>query len=270
MKKALGIMVAGLLLFGLAGQGMAAFSTLDLVRTIYDPSSASTTEIGSDLGANALTTAGAYTANTYVGDHLATSLFSDPAATLEVSYYALNGSTSAWVTGSTTDTAQKLLLHKNTNLSGLSTSLLGYYAGLSTISGTASSVLGSTAVGNNSYYQLAENNGTGVGTFASALSNISPSHTDATISLAALTTNGYVDSTLWYFLYNNNTGTVGTEVVTIRTFLTDSATSTNIDKNGTYIATEIDPQAPTVPIPPSLLLLAPGLLGLIGVRSRRA
>ena len=62
MKKILGIMVAGLLLLGFAGQSMAAFATGDLIRVVYD----STNQYVTDLGS--LNSLEALTSTTQVGD----------------------------------------------------------------------------------------------------------------------------------------------------------------------------------------------------------
>jgi hypothetical protein len=74
--------------------------------------------------------------------------------------------------------------------------------------------------------------------------------------LNALGSGGFVDQKLYFFNFTSpaNPATAGTQVATIRTMADGS--------------TIINPASPVVPIPPSVLLLGSGLLGLIGLRRR--
>ena len=258
-KRFLLTLAVAFLVMGFSGQSFAYFGNLELIRAIYDPSVLSLTEVGSDLGAKAFTTSGAYGNNIFTGNNVNTSSFADAASTLRVSYFAQSTGIVAtndfWMTAAATDTSYSMKSRQSSTLTTAENSLLTYYGTFGTPSATVVKNVSPA------YYQLMD--AATVGSMKGTLNT--PYH--ATISLAKLATVGYVDTNLYYFDYNNaNSGNpAGTLVATIRTFLTSDGRT--VDLAGTQIATMINPNA--VPVPPSLLLFGSSLLGLVGIRRFR-
>lgn len=267
MSKLVIPFAVALLVFGMAGASFASFGDLELIRTIYDPSTTNTTEIGSDLGTYAKTTSGAYGSNQYVGTNVATSSFADAVSTLKISYFAKSGSISGstktdnyWITDFNPTQAMKG--KASSTIFGAVGNVQTYYNTTSAGAVTANGTTGATG----SYWLQLDNNGNNLGTMrntVSAQAAAADKSIDATVSLAALATKGYVDTNLFYYNYNNSqTSMPGTLVATIRTFLTSDGKTVSL--TGNQIATVINYSQ--VPVPPSLLLFGSSLLGLIGVR----
>ncbi len=267
MKKILaGTMVAGMLLFGFAGQGKAAFSTTTgapghVIQVVYDSTYEYATDLGSLSSLEAVTSTTVLAGSQFTGTLDGTALASSTNfAGLTVAYY---------VQGSSSTTSNITYLGAPVSsgaltASGISRSTVN--GNLDNINLTYASNLISTTqtakyakANGNGFYYLAENNGTVDGTYNSFVNG------GAESSLAALaTTGGYVDFNLYGFSNSiaTNAGT-GT--------LTDNSSGQALDIRTLVVngvgETEIVAQS-AVPVPPSLLLLAPGLLGLIGIRRK--
>ncbi|OPY70232.1 MAG: hypothetical protein A4E57_00646 [Syntrophorhabdaceae bacterium PtaU1.Bin034] len=261
MKKLLGMMAGAALLLGMATQSMAAFEDLKLIRTLYDRSASVTAEIGTDLGVDLTTVSGA---SGDVGSLVALSSFTglSSLSSFVVSYYGFNDAVlneaDYWITG-TADVAPVLLARKGVTLQGIGMQLQDYYAQTGGIADKSHA---------KAYESAFDVNGTAFGTFGNTLAAGS---LVANIYLADLATGDhYVDSYLYFFDYNNRQSgsTTGVQVAQIRTYMTAGADGNYDTLFDNFIGTTINPSA--VPVPASLLLFAPGLLGLIGLRRRNA
>jgi hypothetical protein len=232
--------MAAALLLGFTGASMAAMSNLELYMVVY--TSTGSVETITDLGTIGeeidLSSQGLVLSSVDALSDL--SVYGDGTtySNLRVAYFALNNTSStdeAWVTGDTTRLSRGF-----TNYIKNFTYVATYYSDLDegeTLIGTKS------GTGINSYYYIMDSNGTSPGTFG----NFSL-ETNGEVSLATLASVGYVDQILYY--YTSTGSTTGVVAAVIRTYA-----------NGDVV---INP----VPVPPGLLLLAPGLLGLIGLRKR--
>lgn len=232
--------MATALLLGLTGVSMAAMSNLELYMVVYNSTSTGTVETITDLGTIGgeinLSSQGLVLSSVDALSDLSIYGSGTTYSNLTVAYFAYNDTSAtdeAWITGDSTRNARGF-----NNMNTAYGILTPYYSNLDE---------GETLVGeksaNGSYYTTMDFNGTRIGTFYnfSALG-------DGEVSLATLATVGYVDQTLYY--YTSTGSTTGIVAATIRTYA-----------NGDVV---INP----VPAPPGLLLLAPGLLGLIGLRKR--
>jgi hypothetical protein len=277
MKKFLASIAAGAMIFS-AGQALAYFEDLQLIRTVY--STSGVVEVGSDLGAGVDTFAVApgfvpptSPVNEFRGDLIDLTTFDGPLSSLVVGYWAHNyGLGNAgepgrdfYATGLLTTT------FGGTDTDGLNMAGKKQQTADATYNATQgvySSIGGSTVVVNpkttmNSYYVAFDKSTNASGRMGDNV--LADSIGEMTVSLAALATQGYVDQLLYYFDYDGSATTkAGVEVAVIRTFLTSDGTT--IDLNGDKIATVINP----VPIPAAGWLLGSGLLALIGIRRRNA
>lgn len=284
MKKFIAGFAVGATMLAGAGQALAYFEDLHLIRSIY--TSTGQKEVGSDLGLGLSTTAltpynvtwpgqpnpaGTSTGVTaltpdYRGDLVSLSDFDAGLPTLRVAYWAhdaanrdfyATGFLTTGYGGTDGDGLGLLGLKQNTADATYNTTQNFYNTGA-----TATTVV-KDRLTLGSYWKTFEKGAeTSVG---SMNANLTAQSFEMTLSLAALQTNGYVDQLLYYFDYNGSQSTKqGVEVAVIRTFLTSDGTT--IDLNGTKIATVINPSA--VPIPAAGWLLGSGLLALIGIRRR--
>ena len=271
--KLLGLLLAALLVLGFAGQGMATttFGPDSMIRTYYDSAlSGSSTETATNMNTSLLTSA-TYSAGV-IGDVIGSSLLPS-FSTAKVSYWGYSGlntsSDQYWVSnngsapkigGGQSDGLGANIDVANGGFSGVVPNYNGAAGAVGSVSGAPNSI---TIARANGYYGGSEGTGSAQGSF---FSTMTPAQ--ASISLAALATTGYVDTTFWYFNYNGSQSAVsGVSLATLRTYRADANGSENFT-GGLYVATEIIPSA--VPIPPSVLLLGSGLLGLIGLRRRSA
>lgn len=244
MKKLLGILVALMLVLGMAGQSMAAFSTnLELFRITYTTGSAY--EVISDLGTIGTTFAtngsgvisNTYTnlaggSNAWYGNSSAN--FSTSTPNLYVAYLAFDVTSNAfYLSGNAGGQPGGI----NDPSSALYTFTQGQGSGSSTITQQRT-------VASNSYWQQINNSGNNTATFA----GFYPAATGE-----ALIGAGGATQSLYYFA-NGANGSAGLAAATI---------VTNADGS-----TSINPSA--VPIPAAVWLLGSGLLGLIGIRRRSA
>jgi hypothetical protein len=245
-KKILGIIAVAVLVLGFAGQSMAALTNSQLYRAIYRTDGTIETitnmgTIGADINLSGINQTGA-------GGTFTLDMFGSGASfnNLRVGYFAKDGPTTntglrqVWVTGDTTAPRGGY----NSMLTAFNTMGSSY----NVAEGATQSDVSKTNV--QSYWYVMDGNGTRIGTFGGFSGEI-----NGEASLAPLASGGYVDQTLYYFTSSSWGGSVpGTAGAVIRTYA-----------NGTTV---VNPNV--VPVPPSALLLIPGLLGLIGLRRRSA
>jgi len=273
MKKLIGIMAVGLLLFGFAGQSMATtaasagfFAAGDLIRVVYDTSynalgvpTGGTYETATDLGSVGSLTA--LTATTVVGDNF--TQFTNPAAynTLQVAYFVESGSitssSSPLYIGSTSATQPTPGSSASTLNGGMSNVLITY--GNATLLGTDSIQIKQSAT--NSYWGIMD--ASVPGSFSQFIGGgLGES------GLASLATGGNVQESLYGYYEGPGRGSnpITEGVLKMNNGQTlDVETFVNGSGQG---ESEIVVEGAPVPIPPSLLLLAPGLFGLIGLRKK--
>jgi hypothetical protein len=242
-KKFLGIIAAAVLILGFAGQSMAAMTNNQLYRIVYTTTGTveAITDLGTIGGEINLSAQGTIVGGGTAAFNRAQFGTGTEYNNLRVAYFASNNTSStdyAWATGNTTRLARGISQYQ-TGFSATS----NYYSGLTE---------GHTLLGDKdtqgSYYRSMDFNGTTLGSFnglsATGLGEV---------SLGALATTGYTDQTLYYFT-SLTSGVEGVPAAMIRTMA-----------NGSTI---VNPNP--VPVPPGVFLLAPGLLGLIGLRKRFA
>jgi hypothetical protein len=243
MKKIMMLLIAAVMLFGVSGQAMAAFSNGDLIQVVYQRGGSM--EVATDLGAFSATTAYAGSTMT-LGSNPFPTAGTGPFATaaqsdLYVAYYVA-GATNApvWVSGPAGG-------QTSGNRQGASAALLSTQVNAKYLS------LGGTQVqlaqsDPQSYYTKMDSGGTTLGGFSSFIPGM-----NGEVSLG---TTAYVDTYLYYYATPNANGAkAGVQVATIRTYA-----------NG---ATEMLGQVST-PIPASVMLLGSGLMGLVGMRRKQS
>ena len=244
MKKFLVIAAAALLMFGLTGQANAYFSTGDLIRVMYD--SQTGVEIGTDLGAiTTLQGASNYTLQAAgASNTVALSSFGATATwgQVDTAYFAESSSSvpgTGWIAAVTTPTDGSR--KGGSLLSGLNT-VMSYYTGL----GATATVSGSTT-NPSSYVDL----GLSGGNYGSFL-------TGSTNSYGAEVNNaiGGTQNLYSWALTSSNGNQAGTLVSSLSIVTLDGTTT-------------INPQTSATPIPPSVLLMGTGLLGLVGIGRRK-
>jgi hypothetical protein len=210
MKKLAVLAVAAMLVFSLAGQAAAYFEDFNLIRSIY--TTTGTLEVGSDLGADVRTFAVApgfvpptNPVNQYAGDLISLSTFDGPLSSLMIGYWAHGMATQDfWATGflttdyGGTDTDGLVMgARKQSTTDGVMNTTQGYYAAF----GAATGSLSKDELG--SYFKKFDGYGSAVGSMGNNMA--STASWEMTLSLADLSTNGYVDQLLYYFDYNGST-----------------------------------------------------------------
>jgi hypothetical protein len=248
VKKIMMFLAVTMLLLGVSGQAMAFFENGDLFRVVYFNGTGGTgtgTEYVTDLGSIA-----SFTSPSSANLSLNTSNFSLSNlgtganwANSYVAYFAVAPDLStAWVSG-----------NQGGQMNNGSAFGAGFLNGYFQLQGQAQLVGGQSvqiAQSNGaSYYTGMNINGSGVGVMGGFLNG------GGDANLAALaTTGGHVDQMLYFYSdpQNNHSGTPVT-AMNLRTFA-DGHTEFN---------------AGSVPIPPSVLLLGSGLLGLVGIGRKR-
>jgi hypothetical protein len=255
MKKLLGLFIAAMLVVGFAGQGMADFSDYQLIRVVYDTAydglgtpTGGTNEIATDLGTVSSLISGGVNQIVGGGANNFVQYSGTSWSSLRVVYFAISNSTDkdVWVSATTTPTSGN---RRFTAVSSEMGQVFTNYGGES-----APTTVVAAQSNANSYWKLLNDTGLGVGRLNQFFSTATSGNISE-VSLASIATDGYVDQILYFFNNGDVTGT-GVAVATLRT-MADGSTIINY-------------QAAAVPIPPSVLLLGAGLLGLIGIRRRTA
>lgn len=250
MKKFFGILVAAMLVAGLAGQASAAFTAnYTLVRAVYDVNydtngnaSIGSYEIATSLLEATSTAAlnSALSGSNVVlggGTNAFTNYTTADFANLRVAYFAVaNSPRDLWIAGEDQLTS---LTAKWGTASGAANQVITTYRNASTAASNATTVTVAESSASSYWNRL-------VTSFGGYLTT----GTADDVSLADLATIGYVDQTL-YFFDNSNSAISGAAVATLRTM-----------ENGSTVANP-------VPVPPALYLLGSGLIGLLGLRRKK-
>lgn len=237
MKKLATLLAAAAFMAVTAGNALAYFDDLSLVRVVYDSNSGATgKEVAYDLGNinTFLAGGGSFTTDSITADFGAVA-----PANLRVAYYAYDSSTSSiWLSAG--DTAPSVYDMAYTNINGAAlTSAYGNYKLTETDKGVTT--VGDAA----SFYTMFAAEGQQPGTMAGAFG---PGIGET--SLANLASG--VTQKL-YFFADADTAKAGELALNITT--TDTGTT-------------LTPAAAPVPIPPSFLLMGSGLLGMVGIRRK--
>lgn len=248
MKKIMMLLIVAVLMLGVSGQAMAAFTQGDLIQVVYQKGGSM--EVATDLGAFSATTLAsapqnvALTANPF--PVAGSGVFSGAAASdLQIAYYVVGpGATTFWTSGP--EAGQTSGARQGTAVQTMNT-VNGKYASLGGSQVTLAQSDGQ------SYYSLGDKGGNGVGGFAGFI----PAN-NGEQNLGALATVGYVDSYLYYYATPGaTTAKAGVQVATIRSYA-----------DGTSI---INPTSVSqTPIPAAVYLLGSGLLGFVGIRRKMA
>ena len=271
MKKVLGLLVAVLLVAGFAGQAFATFQDADteLYRVVYNTTyngagqpnpQTGTYDIITDLGnVNTLigeAAGGPVTVGNGVDAFTNFQGFGStvPLNTLQVTYFAVDYTNNyAWISGSSSTKGLKSFGSSFDSFAGgAQGAVLGSQG---PVAGTSTLAIQQSKAYSFAYVEEGGTTGPIPGTFSDYIQNGGNAFlTEA--SLATLAPGSPIAMYLNYFSngYASQTGQLhGIEVLT--------------NSNG---STTIEEQPATVPIPAGLFLLAPGLLGLFGIRKRIA
>ncbi len=272
MKKMLGLIVAALLLCGFAGHAMADFSAdQELFRVVYNTSyqassgqpqaGTGSNEVITDLGnlgtinlsGGPLTVGGGADAFTnFAGFGTGTTTaFSK----LQVTYFAIDqgfitGTWSAWVSGS---------VPLNSGDSGFNGGMTAAVSptGVANLHMVSANTMEIAQSDSQSFNSSVEAGPSGPGTYQGFINTTNAFDTES--NLAALAAGGSVMQVLYAFGLN------GTDVTSAMAGIPVINITTNADGS-----TTLGKYAAPVPIPPSMLLLGTGLLGLIGLRRKGA
>jgi len=250
MRKMMMFLAVTILLFGASGQALANFAQGDLIQVVYQ--SGGSYEVATDLGAFGPTTVySGLTINSTSNQFPSaggTGVFQNAGwSNLNVAYFVYTPS-AVWTSGPAGGQSSAL---PSGSLASQSSSpvqdMLNEFASLGA-QGQAT-LLNSQS---NSYYQNMDLGGSAVGTFDGFIREGNVEQ-----NLAALLSQSYVDSYLYYYA-NPADPSAGVQVADIRTFA--NGTSEYLTPQGAG--------ASPVPVPPSVLLMCSGLVGLLGMRSK--
>jgi hypothetical protein len=262
-KKLVALFAAALMTISFAGTAMAAFVQGDLIRVVYDTVGAK--EYATDLGSWATLSTTAAKANLTVGGGVdAITLANTGAASfnnLVVGYYMVQFPTGGPYGVAVAADGVNPITSGSRKFSSFNTSagaIGGNYVA-NAIAGTNSAVIADKAAnGTNTFYNQFDVHGVSTGYYAGWETGATGVNPGGILSLAALTTTGYVDQTMVYFgpftTITPNAST-GVNSITVRT-MADGSTIIN---QGT---------AAPVPVPPAFFLMGSGLLGIFGVRRK--
>ena len=264
MKKLLVILAAGLLVCGVAGQAKATytFNADDLVRVVYY--AGASYEEATDLGSVTSIAANPSTLND-VGYNLETGSsvgnFSSRltgGGTVEVAYFAVSSSTAdLWTSGSGTLGATETNNGYNSAngvLTAANNAIVHAYSPSASNGSTANAwyaITASGSTGQYGYYRNLDKGGAAIGSFDQFYGN-APG--DGEIALAV---GGSAQQGLFHWTIPG----------TLATIFSSLTLTTTINSAGLIQTSAIAPASAT-PIPPSVLLLGSGLLGLVGIRRR--
>jgi hypothetical protein len=263
-KKLVALLAAALMTVSFAGNAMAAFVQGDLIRVVYD--TVGSREYATDLGSWATLTANATTGNVTVGGGAdAFTLANTGAASLSnlmVGYFLVDNAVlnRAAVSGGTTAPTTGATLFSG-YLANAGNLFANYQTNGQAVSGTTNSVylLDKAAVGTKTYFMNMDGSGASPGKFGGWINSANPS---GTLNLAALSTVGYVDQTIYQWtganLGGNRATLAGTSAFTVRS-MADGSTIIN---PGAVVP-------PAVPVPPAFFLMGSGLLGMFGIRRKK-
>ena len=246
MKKLIGILTALTLVLGFAGQSMALFADLEIVRVIYDQTTS--LEYASDLGkigvgnlaiggsgafsGNSVNLGGAFSPTAVLGGTAATD-------TLHVAYMAVDQTNlTTWLSGTQANRAY------NTGNDSNMSAMAGMYLYYGALNSNASKPMTGDA---RSYWIAMDGTGGSAGSFANFFTNGAGSE-------AAFTYGQTPSLNLYYYADPYTANLNGFNMGTLQ-----------VQADG---STVLNPSA--VPIPAAVWLLGSGLLGLIGVRRRNA
>ena len=271
--KSLHVLIAALLVFGVTATGHAAFTYGDLIRVVYDASTG--VEEATDLGSLSaiLAKSGAQTLGgggltVQLGDFGASQTW----ANLNVAYFAANSTgsaTSPLSYGVVSSTGAAGSITNNVNSwNGFSTYvnyILNTYASNNTPSYPSKAVVPDIGSGH-SYYNLMDG-ATLTGSETASFYNWLSSQTGETNAGAGSSQ----EMSLFQWTGSGinapfgRHGTVyGLDVIQAGTLIAGLQTVEGVGGLYTMLTSTVAP----VPVPPSVLLLAPGLLGLIGLRRK--
>lgn len=253
MKKFLGICAAGLLVMGMTAQAHADYFGGDqLIRVVYQSDSNGTTEVLTDLGAISATGISPLSAAT-AGDSLdLASYFTNvgkTGTTYQVAYFGVNQvyksgvtgyPTQVWTSGAvgaTETNASTLWTGARNSLNTIVTNM----AATSTQTGSEDMSLTSSYFFKMDSYALAN---------AGSFDGFQPAF-DGEIALSASVLSGSQDIFYWQ------------KPATAKWTAVDLGTITTTISGGKLVSSTT-----ATPIPPSVLLLGSGLLGLIGIRRK--
>lgn len=240
MKKIMMLLAVTILLLGLSGQAMANFGEGDLIRAVYQ--SGGSYEVDTDLGAFAPTTAYTgptikFTSNPF--PIAGSGVFSNASwSNLQVAYFVYGGTSAAWTSGP--KSGQSSANVSGTQTTNSATTMLNAFKSLGA-SGQAELLMADTG----SYVTNMDNGGKNPGSFGGFI----PAG-NGEQNLAALSSQSYVDSYLYYYA-DPSTAAAGVQVADIRTFA---------DGTSEVVG--------AVPVPPSVLLMGSGLIGLLRMRRK--
>lgn len=243
-NKFLVIAAVLMLMFSVAGQAMAAFTTGDLIQVVY-VAGGTGNEVGTDFGsATSWTSADSVTGSSTASSISLSNFTGSSMSDLNVAYFVKNSSNGFWVTGPVVG-GQTNANGKKNGTGTFMTQVTSLYA--TNAGGTSQAVITSSTA--NSYWRALDMNGTGVGSFAGFANGGSANEAN----LAALASGGYVDQYLYYYPSStSNLAGSGVAVATIRTYADH---------------VEVIPIS-SVPVPAAVWLLGSGLIGLVGIRRR--
>jgi len=243
MKKIFGLMMIAAVVIFAAGQANATFSAGDLIAVSYDTST--NIEVAQDLGSIASLSTGTTTSSIPLSDFGAGQSWSN-VSTVYFADSALNTTPSAgtpiqlWIAAGSTPTVG---LHKAGSLNtGIGSDVIPEYQGLYNTLGTYPVVISNATNFANAFLNIFG----AAGTYGGGI-NVNGSVNDGTSTNQNLYT---------------GTFTTGSNSATALTLVPNFGINTNAG------ATTIT-GAQAVPIPPSVLLMGSGLLGLIGIGRKK-